>query len=304
MGIGTANPDSSSILEIQSTNRGVLFPKVALQGANIVAPLTNPAKGLIVWNTGTSWGSSGFYYNDSNSVTPNWTKVASGAVMKTTLTDGKIWIGNASNIATEQDLSGDLTITNTGVGTISNNAVTSAKILNGTIANADIANNAVSGTKINITGNTDGSFMYYDGVDWVNLAPDTAGKILQTNGAGAPAWVNANTLNVNNIYTTDGTLTGNRIVSQGANKLTFLSSSINGFNVNDTMFSVDAANNRIGIGTTTPSFPIHEKKEMEKVLFLLKIQHQVEVQLLCLRLLPLIQEVLEHGRIMIFQFYE
>lgn len=50
VGIGTANPDSSSILEIQFTNRGVLFPKVALQGANIVAPLTNPAKGLIVWN--------------------------------------------------------------------------------------------------------------------------------------------------------------------------------------------------------------------------------------------------------------
>ena len=180
--------------------------------------------------------------------------------MKSTLNDGKIWIGNVSNIATEQTLSGDITMTNTGVSTISNNAVTSAKILDSTIATNDIADNAITGAKINLIGNTIGSFMYYNGVDWVNLAPDTAGKVLQTNGAGAPTWVNANTLDVKNIYTSDGTLTGNRIVSQGANKLTFSSSAVNGFNVNDTMFSIDAVNNRIGFGTTTPSYPIHLKR--------------------------------------------
>jgi len=47
VGIGTSDPDASSILDIQSTNKGVLFPRIDL-GATAIP---NPAKGLVVWNT-------------------------------------------------------------------------------------------------------------------------------------------------------------------------------------------------------------------------------------------------------------
>ncbi|PXW16564.1 MULTISPECIES: hypothetical protein [Chryseobacterium] len=60
-----------------------------------------------------------------------------------------------------------------------------------------------------------------------------------------------------NIYTADGTLAGNRTVTQGANTLTFTGTQTNAFSVDGTTLSVDAANNRLGIGTTTPSSKLH-----------------------------------------------
>ena len=42
---------------------------------------------------------------------------------------------------------------------------------------------------INISGNTQGDVMYYDGTDWIVLAAGTAGQVLTMNsGATAPEW--------------------------------------------------------------------------------------------------------------------
>ena len=49
----------------------------------------------------------------------------------TTLEDGKIYVGDVNDAASEVSLSGDITMTNTGVTTIANNAVTNAKIAAG-----------------------------------------------------------------------------------------------------------------------------------------------------------------------------
>lgn len=56
----------------------------------------------------------------------------------------------------------------------------------------------------------------------------------------------------NNIYNTNGTLSGNRTVTQGGSSLSFTNTSVNGFNVDATTFSVDGLNDRIGIGATDP----------------------------------------------------
>ncbi|MDR6487478.1 guanyl-specific ribonuclease Sa [Chryseobacterium vietnamense] len=55
-----------------------------------------------------------------------------------------------------------------------------------------------------------------------------------------------------NLYTADGTLTGNRTVTQGANTLAFTGTQTNAFSVDGNTLSVDAANDRVGVGTTTP----------------------------------------------------
>ncbi|UTX49027.1 hypothetical protein [Chryseobacterium sp. MA9] len=55
-----------------------------------------------------------------------------------------------------------------------------------------------------------------------------------------------------NIYTANGTLNSNRVVSQGANTLAFTATQPNAFSVAGNTFSVDAANNRVGIGTASP----------------------------------------------------
>ena len=66
-----------------------------------------------------------------------------------TLRSGQIYIGNGSNEAAEVTPSGDVTISNTGVNTISENAVTNSKIANGAVTSEKLAENIeVTGTLI------------------------------------------------------------------------------------------------------------------------------------------------------------
>lgn len=60
------------------------------------------------------------------------------------LTNGQVWIGNGSNVATGVTPSGDATISNTGVITIANNAVTAAKFRQS--AGLSVVGNATSST--------------------------------------------------------------------------------------------------------------------------------------------------------------
>ena len=81
-----------------------------------------------------------------DAATKNYVDTATAGI--TTLADGTIYIGNASNIATEVTLSGDVTTDNAGVTAIGTGKVNSLKILDGTIAVTDIANDAVETTKL------------------------------------------------------------------------------------------------------------------------------------------------------------
>ncbi len=56
----------------------------------------------------------------------------------TTLASGLLWVGNGSNTATAVALSGDAAITNAGVLTIGSGVITSGKILNGAIVDANV----------------------------------------------------------------------------------------------------------------------------------------------------------------------
>ena len=58
VGIGTNTPDASAILELQSTDKGVLVPRM-LESQRLV--ITTPATGLLVYQTD---GTSGFYFYD------------------------------------------------------------------------------------------------------------------------------------------------------------------------------------------------------------------------------------------------
>ena len=64
------------------------------------------------------------------------------------LANGKVYLGNASNIATEATLSGDVTVDNAGVSTIGNNKVLSSMINDGTVGTSDMSDNAITNAKI------------------------------------------------------------------------------------------------------------------------------------------------------------
>jgi hypothetical protein len=70
-GIGTTAPNASAKLEIASTDKGLLIPRMtAAQRAAIVTP----ANGLLVYQTDSE---TGFYVNTGTSASPVWTRVNS-----------------------------------------------------------------------------------------------------------------------------------------------------------------------------------------------------------------------------------
>lgn len=94
VGIGIANPSSSAMLQINSKNKGVLFPNIALTSGTDNVTIPSPANGLIVWNSGTGGLSEvGFYYwNNSkwNMVSVNSTNNINGGT-------ASLWNNSATN---------------------------------------------------------------------------------------------------------------------------------------------------------------------------------------------------------------
>lgn len=75
VGIGTTTPDASAALDISSSNKGVLFPKVFLLDTLDNTTIPNAAPNLIVFNTNTNLtGGKGLFYN-KGTVYPRWEKV-------------------------------------------------------------------------------------------------------------------------------------------------------------------------------------------------------------------------------------
>jgi len=54
IGIGTGSPDASAALEVSSTNKGMLIPRVALTGSTDQTTIPSPATGLMAYNTGAA----------------------------------------------------------------------------------------------------------------------------------------------------------------------------------------------------------------------------------------------------------
>ncbi|MEK7414912.1 MAG: hypothetical protein AAB263_16480, partial [Planctomycetota bacterium] len=70
------------------------------------------------------------------------------AVTGSTLTNARMWVGDASNTAQPVQMNGDASMTNAGLVTIANDAVTTAKILNANVTNAKLAADVVTTVKI------------------------------------------------------------------------------------------------------------------------------------------------------------
>lgn len=63
VGINTDTPHASSVLEVLSTEKGVLLPRLALTSTTIAAPVSAPADYLTVMNTATAGDvTPGYYY--------------------------------------------------------------------------------------------------------------------------------------------------------------------------------------------------------------------------------------------------
>jgi hypothetical protein len=73
VGINTTTPDPSAALDIQSSNKGLLVPRVALTSLVDGVTIANPANALLVFNTTNNASlDPGYYYNSGTAATPSW----------------------------------------------------------------------------------------------------------------------------------------------------------------------------------------------------------------------------------------
>ena len=129
-GIGTTTPNASAKLEVFSTDKGFLPPRVALTATNAASPITNPANGLMVFNTVTAGSSPfqvvpGYYYWDAVglkwvSLSTTVGNVQNQAVYRSTSNTAAgnavtTWNSRFNNIA-----AGDLTVTSNTTFALSN----------------------------------------------------------------------------------------------------------------------------------------------------------------------------------------
>jgi hypothetical protein len=183
--IGTTNPAASSILDITSTSKGMLTPRMTGAQQNAIS---SPATGLLIYNT----DSTAFcYYNGSA-----WQKISSGgssvtpsALTKVDDTNVTLTLGGSPSTS----LLAATSLTLGWTGTLADSRITSAATWNAKLAFSD-------------TGRAYNKIATGGGLTKV---ADSLGAIIATKGSGTVTSVATNT----GSGITGGTITGSGTIS-------------------------------------------------------------------------------------------
>ena len=150
--IGTIN--SSALLELESTNKGLLLPRVALTGSTDISTIPTPVKGLIIFNTSNvSDVTAGLYSFNGTS----WDKISYKSdvvsyILGITGTAPGLSIGgNAATVTTNANLTGDVTSIGNAT-TLSNSGVTAGVF--GSATQVPIITVDTKGRLTNVTNTT------------------------------------------------------------------------------------------------------------------------------------------------------
>lgn len=81
-GIGTTTPNASAKLDVFSTNKGFLPPRITLTGASDVSTIATPVAGLLIYNTATAGTAPnnvvpGYYYWNGTF----WSQISTGLIL-------------------------------------------------------------------------------------------------------------------------------------------------------------------------------------------------------------------------------
>jgi len=100
-GTGTS-VDANAILELQSSTKGLLFPKVALTGTANVAPLAAHVAGMTVYNTATAGDvTPGLYANSGTA----WVKLGSSSSTYQNIKGNVVTVSSGAYTVTATDYS-------------------------------------------------------------------------------------------------------------------------------------------------------------------------------------------------------
>lgn len=249
VGIGTATPAGTAILDLTSTNTGLLIPRLTTTQRGLVS--NPPATGLLVYDLTLNT----FYYYNGTQWLPLVSSSGSGA--------GWMLLGNAGTVPSTNFLG----TTDANDLVFSTNSVEGMRLTSG----SDLAVGVTSATqKLEVGGNirldpvagTASQFQFMNpgntfattfaaGAQLATItytlptAQGAANTVLTNNGAGALSWAapsNNGWLLLGNAGTTPGT---NFLGTTEANDLVFKTNSIEGFRL--------TSGGNVGIGNTAPA---------------------------------------------------
>lgn len=121
-----ASPDTSALLDLQSTNKGLLIPRLSLTSLTDASTIPLPAHSVLMYNTNAAVsGGEGYYYNSGTTGSPVWTKLISTGsgwqlAGNTGTTPGTDFIGttDAKDLVLKTNDSSRLNISSAGITTI------------------------------------------------------------------------------------------------------------------------------------------------------------------------------------------
>ena len=168
-----ATPNSSAMLDISSSNKGVLVPRVNLQSYLYNVTVPNPATSLLVYNTNAALpGGIGYYYNKGTAASPNWQSLQSITLPyyeATNATAAAFTIENYSPVTTSSAIKGNGGGSGRGVEGIANSGT-------GVYAKSNTGNALEVSGKLKIAGNGQSPLQ---------------GKVLTTDDQGNASWQGA-----------------------------------------------------------------------------------------------------------------
>jgi trimeric autotransporter adhesin len=214
VGIGTTNPNNSALLDLNSTTRGLLLPR--LNNTQMFA-IDNPASGLVVFNTnynqlyhynGTAWRSllnSDYWIRPLNNrdVMGNSTdSVGIGITVPTRRLDVN------GTMRVRGTLFADGSISAEGL-LVSGNFLANTGVVNGSLQTNEqvVINNASAIVQLSASGENKG-FMQLNGNDLrigTNSGNDDGKFVIRTNGADRVSVDEAGVLNITNKITSSST---------------------------------------------------------------------------------------------------
>ncbi len=122
--------NSNSVLEMESTNKGMLLPRVLLSATTAFAPLTAHVEGMMVYNTATATDvTPGYYYNDGT----KWIRISSASTAPAAITADNGLAKTADNI----QLGGSIIKPTTISTDATNNLVIEANGIGGSLVEAN-----------------------------------------------------------------------------------------------------------------------------------------------------------------------
>lgn len=130
IGINTNTPNSSAQLDVTSTDKGLLIPRMTATQRGSIA---SPATGLLVYQTD---GTAGFYYNNGTPGTPAWVMLQTSTSVTT---QGNTFNGASQlvqlNASAQLPALSGANLTNLNASTISSGTVATARLGTGTADN-------------------------------------------------------------------------------------------------------------------------------------------------------------------------